>query len=78
MDPAAGCIMDVIINNVRTRRPTLTVNYGQWVTYTDPWTATSDSAAIQFSSQCYQGGPAAKLYYDDVTLTAVAAPQVSD
>ncbi|OTA68546.1 hypothetical protein K449DRAFT_386845 [Hypoxylon sp. EC38] len=78
MDLAAGCVMDILINNVRTRRPDLTGNAGRWATYTDSWTATSDSAAISFSSQCYSGGPTNKLYYDDVTLTTVEAPQVSD
>ncbi|KAI0839157.1 hypothetical protein F5Y06DRAFT_303320 [Hypoxylon sp. FL0890] len=78
MDPPANCVMDILINNVRTRRPELNANSGSWVAYTDSWTATSDSAAIMFSSQCYNGGPMNKLYYDDVTLTTVAAPQVSD
>ncbi|KAI1414915.1 hypothetical protein F5Y13DRAFT_187604 [Hypoxylon sp. FL1857] len=78
MDPHAMCVMDILINNVRTRRPALDATSGQWATYTDLWTATSDSAAISFSSQCYNGGPTYKLYYDDITLTTVAAPQVSD
>ncbi|KAI1657657.1 hypothetical protein F4813DRAFT_71400 [Daldinia decipiens] len=77
MDPPAGCVMDVLINNVRTRRPNLTQNRGLYTTYTDPWTATSDTATILFSSQCSAGGPANKLYYDDITLTTVDAPEVT-
>lgn len=72
-DAGAQCVMDVLINNVRTRRPTLTSSPGQYVTYTDSWTATSDTATILFSSQCQAGGSIRKLYYDDVTLTPVQA-----
>ncbi|KAI0853394.1 hypothetical protein F5Y00DRAFT_270578 [Daldinia vernicosa] len=77
MDPGAGCIMDVLINNVRTRRPNLNQYRGLYTTYVDPWTATSDTATILFSSQCNSGGPTNKLYYDDITLTTVDAPEVT-
>ncbi|KAI1804751.1 hypothetical protein F4811DRAFT_552624 [Daldinia bambusicola] len=74
MDLGASCVMDVLINGVRTRRPDL---HSVYTTYTDPWVATSDTATILFSSQCYSGGPRYRLYYDDVTLTTVEAPQVT-
>ncbi|KAG4219497.1 hypothetical protein PC116_g32023 [Phytophthora cactorum] len=77
MDPSAGCVMDILINNVRTRRPNLTSHRGLYATYTDLWTATSDTATIVFSSQCNSGGPTNKLYYDDITLTTVDAPEVT-
>ncbi|OTB05107.1 hypothetical protein M426DRAFT_320152 [Hypoxylon sp. CI-4A] len=69
--------MDILINGVRTRRPDLSSYSGVYVYYTDSWTATSDTAAISFSSQCSSGGATHKLYYDDVTLTEVEEAQVT-
>ncbi|KAI8961905.1 hypothetical protein F5Y11DRAFT_324423 [Daldinia sp. FL1419] len=77
MDPTVGCVMDILINNVRTRRPDLNQYRGVYTTYTDLWTADRDTATILFSSQCNSGGPMNKLYYDDVTLTTVPAPEVT-